>query len=72
MSRRRLGSELEALQAQALALDKKIKETAARERAKREAEEERRRQIAGAAALDVMASADPEDLATAAIRRSRI
>jgi hypothetical protein len=56
MPRRQPGSDLEALRAQAIALDAKIKETAARERTKREAEDQRRRQIAGAAALEHMAA----------------
>jgi hypothetical protein len=58
MPRPRAGTELEALQAQEVAIQKKIKEVAAREKAKRELEDSRRQQIAGAAALDHM-SADP-------------
>jgi hypothetical protein len=59
MPRPRSGSELEALRAQAIELDRKIKEAAARDRAKREAEDQRRYQIAGAAALEHMA-AEPQ------------
>jgi hypothetical protein len=59
MPRHRSENELEALRAQAIALDKKIKETEARDRAKRNADDQRRREIAGAAALEQMA-AEPQ------------
>jgi hypothetical protein len=56
MPRHRSDTELEALQAQAVALDKKIKEAAARDRVRRETEENRRRMIAGLVALEHMAT----------------
>lgn len=59
MPRHRSENELEALRAQAVALEKKIKETEARDRAKRNAEDQRRRQIAGTVALEHMA-AEPQ------------
>jgi hypothetical protein len=59
MSRPRRESELESLRAQQAALEKKIKEVAARERARQAAEEVRRNLLAGAAALEHMA-AEPE------------
>ena len=59
MPRRSSESELEALRTQAAALDRKIKDVAARDRAKRAAEDVRRNLLAGAAALEHMA-AEPE------------
>jgi hypothetical protein len=66
MPRHRSENELEALRAQAIALEKKIRETEARDRAKRNADEQRRRQIAGAAALEHMA-AEPQSAFAATV-----
>jgi len=49
MARRRLGSK--DLQAQAIELDRRIKEVAAKEKAKREADDHRRNLLVGQAAL---------------------
>jgi hypothetical protein len=54
MSRPRSGNELESLRAQAAAIEQKIREATARDRAKREADDRRRNLLAGQAALDRM------------------
>jgi hypothetical protein len=54
MPRRRSENELEALRAQAIALDQKIREAAARDRAKRDEAEHRRQVLVGQAALEQM------------------
>jgi hypothetical protein len=59
MPRLRSESELEALRAKAVALDQKIREVAARTKAKREEEDHRRCLLAGRAALEHM-EAEPE------------
>jgi len=59
MPRIKTGHELELLRAQALELDKKIKEVAARERARQAANDHRRRLLAGEAALEYM-TAQPQ------------
>jgi hypothetical protein len=57
MPRQRSEDKLEALRARAVELDKKIKEAAAHDRAKRAAEDVRRRLLVGTAALEHMAAA---------------
>ncbi len=59
MPRRRSESELEALRAKAIELDQRIREVAARDRAKREDDDRRRYHLAGRAALEHMAT-EPE------------
>jgi hypothetical protein len=58
MPRPRLASELESLEAQRETLDRKIKEVAAREKARKAAEDHRRWLLAGQAAVQRM-QADP-------------
>lgn len=57
MPRLKSGSELDSLRAQAAALEQKIKEVAAREKAKKAAEDHRRWQIAGQVAVQEMMNA---------------
>jgi hypothetical protein len=59
MPRQRSENRLEWLRQQALALDAQIKAETVKERAKRDAEDQRRWLIAGAAALELMA-AEPD------------
>ncbi len=57
MPRLRSGSELASLEAQREALERKIKEVAAREKAKKAAEDHRRWLLAGQAAVEQMQAA---------------
>jgi hypothetical protein len=57
MPRPRSGTELESLEAQREALERKIKEVAAREKAKKAAEDNRRWQLAGQVAVQQMQAA---------------
>jgi hypothetical protein len=52
--RQKLGEELETLRAKAVALDQKIKEVAARDKAKKAAEDHRRWLLAGQVAVQQM------------------
>jgi hypothetical protein len=61
MPRPRLENELESLEAQREALDRKIKEVAAREKAKKAAEEHRRWLLAGQVAVQQMQDAPESD-----------
>lgn len=54
MARPKSGNELESLRAQAAALEQKIKEVAAREKAKKAADDHRRWLLAGQAAVQMM------------------
>jgi hypothetical protein len=56
MPRPRSGSELDALKAQQAALEKRIREVAARERARKATQDVRRNLLAGGIALDHMAA----------------
>lgn len=64
MSRLRSAKELERLHAQALALTARIREVAARDKTKRDADEHRRRLIAGAAGLNHMAAEPDSEFAS--------
>jgi hypothetical protein len=57
MPRPKFGEELQSLEAQRVALDRKIKEVAARERAKKAAEDSRRWILAGQVAVQQMQAA---------------
>jgi hypothetical protein len=57
MPRPRSGTELESLEAQREALERKIKEVAAREKAKKAAEDHRRWLLAGQVAVEQMQAA---------------
>jgi hypothetical protein len=66
MVRRRLGSK--DLQAQAIELDRRIKEVAAKEKAKREADDHRRNLLAGQAALWRMTTEPQSEFAATLLR----
>jgi hypothetical protein len=62
MPRPRSGTELESLEAQRDALERKIKQVAAREKAKKAAEDHRRWLLAGQIAVQQMQAAPDSDL----------
>jgi hypothetical protein len=68
MPRPRSENELESLRAQAAALDQKIKDIAARDRARKAAEDHRRWLLAGQVAVQMMQEAPDGDVFTQIMR----